>query len=360
MFITGIIIRLCSNPKVTQLSSRHRRKFLEIKSFSCFNSDSNFGLYRKYHRSITNEEVKHKRIELYDKEVKRQNALITDIEKIEVRYEGFPENCTLIMNKGLSTPFNCAQHLHKLIMDRSALAEVDGDIWDLFRPLTHNCTLRFLHFKEADPFYVNKAFWRSMSLMLGAVLENSFNIDYYVQLCSFPPPKVRTGSFVYDIGLPLESWKPNKDEMRVLSTQMVRLSLENKPFQRLEVDAKLALRMFEDNMYKREQIPHIAAQSESGNTVTLYRIEDYVDISRGPCISHTGHMGKCTITAVHPLPLDAQYGTMYRVQGVALPKDFHINHYSYSILEERARRMNSGPLPYIASFHEDEAEERTL
>ncbi|KAB7496459.1 39S ribosomal protein L39, mitochondrial [Armadillidium nasatum] len=110
--------------------------------------------------------------------------------------------------------------------------------------------------------------------------------------------------------------------------------LENKPFQRLEVDAKLALRMFEDNMYKREQIPRMAAQSES----------DYVDISRGPCISHTGHLGKCTITGVHPLPLDAQYGTMYRVQGVALPKDFH----------------NSGPLPYIESFHEGEAEERTL
>ncbi|RXG58531.1 39S ribosomal protein L39, mitochondrial [Armadillidium vulgare] len=167
MFITGKIIRLCSNPKVTQLSSRHRRKFLEIKSFSCFNSDSNFGLHRKYHRSITNEEVKHKRIELYDKEVKRQNALITDIEKIEVRYED----------------------LHKLIMDRSALAEVDGDIWDLFRPLTHNCTLRFLHFKEIH-FTLIKPSGRSMSLMLGAVLENSFNIDYYVQLCSFPPPKV--------------------------------------------------------------------------------------------------------------------------------------------------------------------------
>lgn len=31
------------------------------------------------------------------------------IEKIEVRYTGTPEDVTLVMNKGLSTPFNCAQ-----------------------------------------------------------------------------------------------------------------------------------------------------------------------------------------------------------------------------------------------------------
>ena len=35
---------------------------------------------------------------------------------------------------------------------------------------------------------VNKAFWRSCSLMLGAVLEEAFKDQHYVQLHSFPSP----------------------------------------------------------------------------------------------------------------------------------------------------------------------------
>lgn len=45
---------------------------------------------------------------------------------------------------------------------------------------------------------------------------------------------------------------------------MTKLALANHPFYRLEVDAKLALTMFEDNVYKRAQIPSIAARSTSG------------------------------------------------------------------------------------------------
>jgi len=46
---------------------------------------------------------------LFTKEKKRQAESIGRIEKIEVRYTGTPEDETLIMNKGISTPFNCAQ-----------------------------------------------------------------------------------------------------------------------------------------------------------------------------------------------------------------------------------------------------------
>lgn len=35
--------------------------------------------------------------------------MVGRIEKIEVRYLGLPDDVTLIMNKGISTPYNCAQ-----------------------------------------------------------------------------------------------------------------------------------------------------------------------------------------------------------------------------------------------------------
>lgn len=111
--------------------------------------------------------------------------------------------------------------------------------------------------------------------------------------------------------------------MRVFSLEMRKLALKNLPFERLEVNKDLALAMFEDNQYKSKQIPEIASTSQNGNTVCLYRIGDFVDISRGPMMSHTGILGRCTITGLHPLPEAKNISeTLYRVQGVALPGGF--------------------------------------
>lgn len=62
-------------------------------------------------RYLTNVEATRKRNELFNKEKARQAALITRVEKIRVEHKGPPENCTLLMNKGLSTPFNCAMRM---------------------------------------------------------------------------------------------------------------------------------------------------------------------------------------------------------------------------------------------------------
>jgi len=56
-----------------------------------------------------NTEARHKRNLLFTKEKKRQKENVGRIEKIEVHYTGTPEDVTLVMNKGISTPFNCAQ-----------------------------------------------------------------------------------------------------------------------------------------------------------------------------------------------------------------------------------------------------------
>ncbi|XP_076062095.1 mitochondrial ribosomal protein L39 [Oratosquilla oratoria] len=303
---------------------------------------------RQYSLLENNANVQKKRVQLFEKERARQAALHPDIEKIEVKYEGHPNDCTLIMNKNISTPYSCARHIDQMIMDRSALAEVNGQVWDMHRPLVEDCTLRLLHFRQVDPYYVNKAFWRSASLMLGAVLEMAFKDQFYVELCSFPSPNVRSGSFVYDVDLKMDKWKPTVAELRLLSAEMVKLSMASHDFERLEIDASLALKMFEDNRYKKAQVPHIAAQSQSGNAVVVYRVGNFVDMSRGPMISNTNHMGRCTVTAVHPIQTDQNQ--LFRVQGIALPRCIMLNSFSYSVIEDRARQINSGRIPCIAAF----------
>ena len=59
-------------------------------------------------RQLTNNAVTKKRNEIFGQEKARQKALNSRIEKIQVNYKGVPEECTMLMNKGLSTPFNCA------------------------------------------------------------------------------------------------------------------------------------------------------------------------------------------------------------------------------------------------------------
>lgn len=45
---------------------------------------------------------------------------------------------------------------------------------------------------------------------------------------------------------------------------MIKLSMASHRFERLEVDASVALKMFADNKFKTRQIPQMAAQSTSG------------------------------------------------------------------------------------------------
>ena len=148
---------------------------------------------------------------MFDKEKQRQLNLIPRIDKIEVRYNGVPEDVNLSMNKGISTPFNVAQRkksymflhrigdrsskfclltdLSEMLVDRSALAMVDDQLWDMHRPLENDGTIvKLLHFHDKDPFQVNKVFWRSCSFLLGMACQSVFGEHVPLQLHSFPAP----------------------------------------------------------------------------------------------------------------------------------------------------------------------------
>ena len=51
--------------------------------------------------------------------------------------------------------------IQELLMSRSVLALVNGEPWDIHRPLVENCELRFLHFKDEDPSLSNEVLARS-------------------------------------------------------------------------------------------------------------------------------------------------------------------------------------------------------
>lgn len=71
----------------------------------------------------------------------------------------------------------------------SALALLDNHTpWDMRRPLEESCTLQLLNFTSPEPHLANKAFWRTCSFLLGAVLQKSFKEEAGLFLHSFPKP----------------------------------------------------------------------------------------------------------------------------------------------------------------------------
>ncbi|CAG5134774.1 unnamed protein product, partial [Candidula unifasciata] len=298
-------------------------------------------------QTLTNSDVRKKRVELFEKEQQRQLNLVTRVEKIQVKHVGVPENCTLIMNKHLSTPYNCAMHIQELLTTRSALALVNGQPWDMHRPLVEDCELKFLHFEDEDPRILNNAFWKTCSFILGHVLETAFQDKYYVELCSFPPPNVSSGSFVYDADLKVGDWTFSQTELNCLSRIGLRLSYENLKFQRLEIPVSLAQEMFSDNRFKSQQIPSIAEKSRSGSSVTVYRLGDHVDMSSGPMISSSSQIGRFSVCAIHKIESDS-FGKLHRVQGLALPTQLLLHSWTYdTILRPRAAKLNHGPMPQL-------------
>lgn len=105
----------------------------------------------------------------------------------------------------------------------------------------------------------------------------------------------------------------------------------------LSVSKELAFDIFSSNPHKTEQIPSIAEHND--NKITLYRVDNHIDISKGPMIPNTNHIGRLTVANVIKVNNDLPGGPVYRFQGVALPRALVLNHFAYSLIEEKARTL---------------------
>lgn len=170
-------------------------------------------------------------------------------------------------------------------------------------------------------------------------MQRTFKEESGLFLHSFPKPNVRSGSYVHDIALNDSNWQPQKSDLKTLGIEMYKIAAENKKIERLEVTHEIALEMFKDNPFKREQLPSIS--NKNNGIVTLYRVGDHIDISKGPMIASTGLLHKTQIVAAHKISTAEDSCNLYRVQGVSLPHGFVINKFAFDILADKARKLVS-------------------
>jgi threonyl-tRNA synthetase len=79
----------------------------------------------------------------------------------------------------------------KSLAERTVISKVDGELWDLVRPLESSCKLQLLDFEHEDG---KKVFWHSSAHMLGEAAER----HYGCHLCIGPPLE---DGFYYEMGL---------------------------------------------------------------------------------------------------------------------------------------------------------------
>lgn len=287
--------------------------------------------------TVSRTAIQEKRAKLFSEERKRQTDNVGRIESINVLYKSSSEDVQLSMKKHLSTPLDCARHIKEGLTKLTAVALVNNQVWDVHTPLTSDCELRLITLLNPEVPAANMAFWRTCSFILGATVESSFKDDVQVFPHSFPYPQINSGSFVHDIFLNVSKWEPTPAEMRALSAEFIKLVRKEFEFERLDVSEEFACRLFEDNPLKLEQIPSVA--KDNNGIVTLYKIGNYIDISKGPLIANTHAIGRVTVAAMHKSPIES-VPNLYRFQGVALPKGIMLNHFTYSLLEARAKNFN--------------------
>ena len=209
---------------------------------------------------------------------------------------------------------------------RNALSiEVNGEIWDLSRPISNDASIKIFTWNDKGGKY---AFWHSSAHVMAEALEALYP---GVKLGIGPP--IENG-FYYDIDLGDRPF--GEEDLLALEKKMVELAKTNSQFVRSEVSKKAAIEYFQKkgDEYKLELLDGLA-----DGTITFYKQGNFTDLCRGPHIPSTG-----VIKAVKMLNVAGAYWRgneknkmLKRIYGITFPKAKELEEYLH-VLEEAKKR----------------------
>ena len=209
---------------------------------------------------------------------------------------------------------------------RAALAgKVNGKLVDLSHPITENSTVSIVTDKDPEGLEIIRH--STSHLMAQAVKE------LYPQAQITIGPVIENG-FYYDFSLPKHL---TNEDLPLIEKKMDEIVKRDLPIVREEMDRDEAVKYFNSigEHYKAEIIGSIPA----GETISLYRQGDYVDLCRGPHVPSTGRL------RVHKLMKlagaywrgDSKNEMLQRIYGTAWSKKDDMAAYLY-MLEEAEKR----------------------
>ncbi|MEO5980564.1 MAG: threonine--tRNA ligase [Chryseolinea sp.] len=207
----------------------------------------------------------------------------------------------------------------------SLAIEVNGEIWDLARPINTDASIKILTWNDKGGKF---AFWHSSAHLLAEALEALYpDVKFGIG------PAIDNG-FYYDVDL--GDLQFGEQDLAAIETKMKELAKKNSEFVRKDVTKAEAIDFFtrKNDPYKLELINGL-----QDGKITFYQQGNFVDLCKGPHIPNTGF-----IKSVKLLNVAGAYWRgneknkmLTRIYGITFPKQKELEEYLH-MLEEAKKR----------------------
>lgn len=236
----------------------------------------------------------------------------------------FPDGAVKVFPEGTSS-LDVAKSISEGLARNILAAEVNGEVWDLSRPLETDATIKFLKWEDDNG---KSTFWHSSAHLLAEAVEFLYpGVKFWVG------PPIEKG-FYYDMDLGGRSI--SESDLEKIEQKMKELAKQNSSYTRKEISKADAIKYFTDkgDEYKLDLLNNL----EDGS-ITFYTQGNFTDLCRGPHIPSTAPIKaiKLLSTAGAYWKGDEKNKMLTRIYGVTFPNQKELDEYLF-LLEEAKKR----------------------
>lgn len=235
-----------------------------------------------------------------------------------------PDGSVREYNEGV-TAYEVAASISQGLAKAVIAAEVNGEVWDLSRPIPQSSSLKLLKFEDEGG---KKTFWHSSAHLMAEAVETLFpGVKFWVG------PPLDNG-YYYDIDMGGQTL--SEADLERVEKLMIELAKQDNKYERSEMPKAEAVKYFTEkgDEYKLDLLSGL-----NDGEITFYKQGNFTDLCRGPHIPSTGH-----IKAIKLLNIagaywkgDSNNKQLTRIYGITFPKqqmlDAHL-----AMLEEAKKR----------------------
>jgi threonyl-tRNA synthetase len=236
----------------------------------------------------------------------------------------FPDGTVRPFESGV-TGLQIAEGISKGLAREALATLVNGDTWDLARPIDADAEVRILTWKDDEG---KRAYWHSSAHLMAEAIESLFpGAKFGIG------PAIETG-FYYDIDLGDHS--VTLEDLAKIEQRMRELAQRDAPYKREIREWNNAVTFFtqKGDQYKTELLEGLRDEQ-----ITFYHSGAFTDLCSGPHIPSTGR-----IKAIKLLSVAGAYWRgneknkmLQRIYGVTFPSQKELDEYLHR-LEEAKRR----------------------
>lgn len=224
-----------------------------------------------------------------------------------------------------SSAFVVAKSISEGLARKVLAASVNGEVWDLHRPIDADASLKLLTWDDTDG---KSTFWHSSAHLMAEAVEAAFpGVKFWVG------PAIEKG-FYYDMDL--GDKKITEEDLLTLEKKMNELAKQKNPYMRKAMSKADAIQYFTEkgDEYKLDLLGNL-----TDGEITFYTQGGFTDLCRGPHIPNTGFIKAIKLTSIAGAYWkgDEKNKQLTRVYGVTFPEQKELDEYVL-MLEEAKKR----------------------